>query len=1032
MDAPEEDQDIKLQRISSDLIEDFDRSLLPYLRKSDGSGGTTVRRRVRSRETGRLVSTVCMVHNPALGDFGSFELISELSFIFKLLDPFQELPQLLDPQLPKWLPVLAESFLEYLQTRRRSKPLSTRSDLLMPLSAGICRILYTFCKVRGEKVVVRFLNNETRYLDVLLSALEDSERKADPAAVEWTWEQRYVVLLWLSHLFLAPFDLATISSVDVDEEELPAIPGFLWPANLPAITVRILPLAIKYLASPGKERDAAKALLVRVAMRRDMQDLGVLDALVQWALASLRLQKDIASQTSYYHIGMLSFLAGILASSANTSDMDKYLFKIFEAAHAASSDSVGAITSSALARKTLIKVMRSITVLVLRNQQLDMAGTELVETTIGHLLERLADNDTPVRLAASKALSVITLKLDMEMASQVVEAVLESLSRNVLWTRNPTNPSAAPTRDLSAVDPLEWHGLMLTLSHLLYRRSPPAEKLSYIVQALLMGLSFEQRSSSGNTVGTNVRDASCFGIWAIARRYTTKELLAVTTKSISAARHHPAESSVLQILATELIVTASLDPAGNIRRGSSAALQELIGRHPDVAEKGIWVVQTVDYHAVALRARAIQQVALEATRLAAQYGEAMLAALLSWRGIGDVEPAARRVAAASFGVIAAELVVSSPDPVQQLSGTIEVVLQRLRLLQPRQVEERHGLLLAFAAVLDHLPALMNPAEGRKPPSGATMDGLIRQVMGSLEGILTDCKTKTHRRPELVAEAASRLVVSSFPLFQAAMLGPNGETESLPSVNILPGPVFVSSTTGTHRFSDIVSALDSVGESRRHRIRTLVPLISSNLSEWMKRSEHENIVATSQTGLVFLSVCEPDVREETIRRWAEAVRLVPTSRTGSVGGQFAALVTAYPTVSTLNLHQPEDSALICNAILERWAGDKDIDTRVSILQSLTQSAMLKQNAVEFLGLVEEGLDDYTTDARGDVGSHVRLQAIRATGSLWQTLHDEQQQPEDLQTLVSSSLFLRILRLAAEKLDRVRVEAQTTLALALGPE
>lgn len=54
MDAPEEDLDIKLQKIAGDLIADFDKSLRPFLRKQDGA----VRSRVRARETDRLVSTV--------------------------------------------------------------------------------------------------------------------------------------------------------------------------------------------------------------------------------------------------------------------------------------------------------------------------------------------------------------------------------------------------------------------------------------------------------------------------------------------------------------------------------------------------------------------------------------------------------------------------------------------------------------------------------------------------------------------------------------------------------------------------------------------------------------------------------------------------------------------------------------------------------------------------------------------------------------------------------------------------------------
>lgn len=72
MDAPEDDLDIKLQKISADLITDFDRSLLPYLRKADGAGGTVVRSRVRSSETARLVSTVRMTAaRLRLWDFGA-------------------------------------------------------------------------------------------------------------------------------------------------------------------------------------------------------------------------------------------------------------------------------------------------------------------------------------------------------------------------------------------------------------------------------------------------------------------------------------------------------------------------------------------------------------------------------------------------------------------------------------------------------------------------------------------------------------------------------------------------------------------------------------------------------------------------------------------------------------------------------------------------------------------------------------------------------------------------------------------------
>ncbi|KAM5358224.1 hypothetical protein ACJZ2D_015479 [Fusarium nematophilum] len=970
MDAPEADIDIKLQKISADLLSDFDSSLPHFLWKSDGHGST------------------------------------------RLLDPFQELPQLLDPYLPKWIPLLAEAYLKHLQTRHRGKTLSSRSKLLVSVEFAICKILYTFCKIRGEKVIVRFLNVESKYLELLLVAIEESEQaSADEDSLgKWSWEERYVVLLWLSHLLLAPFDLSTISSVDLQDVTAPDIPGMLWPENLPAITVRMIPLAIKYLGTPGKERDAAKALLVRMAIRRDMQQLGVLESLVNWSLDSLRPHKDRPSQTTYFYLGVLSFLAGVLRSSSDTSDMNPYLSSIFDAIHAVSigDDELSkTIVSFALARKMVLKVIRSVVVLILRQTPQDMANTELTETAIGHLLECVADNDTPVRFAASKSLSIITLKLNPDMASQVVEAVLDSLDRNVLWTKP---AGGKPVRDLSAVNNLEWHGLMLTLSHLLYRRSPPAEQLSDIVHALLLGLSFEQRSMSGGSIGANVRDAACFGIWALARRYATEELLAIPTQSVFAAKAHPPTSSILQVLGTELVVTASLDPAGNIRRGASAALQELIGRHPDTVEQGIWVVQTVDYHAVARRSRAVEDVAVNATRLSNQYGEAIIDALLGWRGIGDLDAPSRRVSGTAFGVLTFELSdPKSDDPLARFKTSVQLLTDRLETLQARQVEERHGLLLCFAAVLDKFPALVGTGTDDLNLS------LIHEILAATSTVLENLQSTAYRKPELLAEAASRLVVSTLPILHTAVLSINSQ-EALRPGNELLHPDNASA------YLNLVSVLDSsdsaggaVGARFISSLRSIVP-------SWLNRNEQETVEPAAAASLVLLMFSRPEEREKTLADWAQTVQNRPTSRAAAHGnGYFYALTIAQPLSKLLG-----DAA--SRAILERWAWDDEVETRVAILQSLTQSSVLQNNPETFLGLITEGLNDYTTNARGDVGSHVRVQALRAVRALWSNLQEEARHGEWLEASVRA-LFFSALRLSAEKLDRVRPEAQAAVTLVL---
>lgn len=905
----------------------------------------------------------------------------------------------------------------------------------MPLPTAVCKLIYTFCKIRGEKVIVRFLNVETKYLELLLSTLEEAERNQDSedASLQWTWEERYVVLLWLSHLMLAPFDLSTISSVYMEDVDIAGVLGFFWPSNVPGITTRILPLAAKYLACPGKERDAAKALLVRMAMRRDMQQLGVTNALMQWALFWLTPKNDGSVQSPYKYIGVLAFLAGIMAASAETSYMEKYSSTVFYAVNAVSSndDAMSSVVkSSALAKKMTIKVMRSIAVSKLRKEVQNMAGIELVEATIGHLLESLGDNDTPVRLAASKALSIITLKLPGDMAAQVVTAVLESLNRNVRWVEVQSDSSLPPSRDLSSVDPLEWHGLILTLSHLLYRRSPPPASLGTITQALLRGLSFEQRSASGGSIGSNVRDAACFGIWALARRYTTEELLQVPIEAaVDAAikatdldtNSRSINKSVLQVLATQLVVTASLDPAGNIRRGSSAALQELIGRHPNTVEEGIAIVQTVDYHAVALRSRAMREVALGATQLHSQYGQAVLEALLGWRGIGDANPVSRRLAGLAYGTVTAELARMAPDSFQVLLMAIETIVQCITLLKARQVEERHGLLLALAAVMDQLPEMVDKNRHADEQRLLFMTPIIHKSLSSLDSILSNVETTTFRRPELVIEAICRLFVSYFPIFEAAALGPS---VTKPSVS---GPDLLTAS-GTNTIPYVISQLEK-GPRFKHPLATKISdAFQRNLDVWLSRPELEITQAASDASVILLIfLAGPQERDHMVAGWAELIR--QRSRSKNLAGYLSALTKSYATVSDCDARDRAD--LICGSLLERWAQDQDVAVREWIVQSLMQSEVLPDNQEVLLRLILEGLEDYTTTARGDVGSHVRLQAIKATKHLWSLLTQSDYESAASRT-VAPSLLRPMLRLAAEKLDRVRVEAQSTLALALRSE
>ncbi|KAK3051874.1 hypothetical protein LTS18_012349, partial [Coniosporium uncinatum] len=325
---------------------------------------------------------------------------------------------------------------------------------------------------------------------------------------------------------LTPFDLTSVSSQKPARKPSLDISSIM-PPGIPGAVLRAVPLTIVCLRAATRERDAAARLLARISLRPDMRKIGFLDSTTTWALKYFNTaMKD--SPDIHEGLGMLTFLNRLVAS-ASLGEVEYLLPSIYAACQnisgQASSHFLGA---SAVGRKFIVKIFRNILSLCLKSKSSARVFdvTAALEEVIGLLLEYLSDSDTPVRYAASKALSLITLKLDPGLAAEVVEAILGSLSEDVLWHDS--------SRDTSAVNALRWHGLILTLSHLLFRRAPGIQQLPDILNALIVALTFEQRSATGSSQGTNVRDAACFGIWSLSRRYTTTELLQVQVGSIRA------------------------------------------------------------------------------------------------------------------------------------------------------------------------------------------------------------------------------------------------------------------------------------------------------------------------------------------------------------------------------------------------------------------------------------------------------------------------------------------------------------------
>lgn len=585
-----------------------------------------------------------------------------------------------------------------------------------PLPRAICRILYILCKIRGEKVIVQLLNNEAKYMESMLSALEswgrsdDAQDETNTARIGMTWEERFIMLLWLSHYMLAPFDLVTMASDSAGLISHAPSMSVSFLENTPPVAQRLIRLCFHYIAFASKERETASALLARLALRSDMRRLGLQRTLISWALLSLDGTHNGSAPTAIYVLlGTLAFLAKFV-ESADNGVLKSLLMPIYRSVQRARyehSPLLAQMTSSPIARKVVIKIERTLAVAGIKMDFADSGSDygleeDALNEIVDHLLTALEDRDTSVRIAASKALSVIAMRLDIDMVVQIVEVILEKLNEDTLFEDLRNNQSMTVSElttqgsgqnpdsfelSLDNVNAVKWHGLVLTLSQLIFRGSMPAPLTYEALRKLNLALSFEQRASSGAAIGTNVRDAACFGLWSLARRYSTEQLSGYNS-------YDWAGGSIFQALANQLVVAATLDPAGNIRRGASAALQELIGRHPNTITDGIRLVGIVDYNAVALRSRAITGVATTTAQINRTYWDSILDGLLGWRGIASPDAPSRRNAAMVIGSM-----TLSSDPNYAKPETVERVRKSLRKTALSNVRKRHGLLFAMAEII---------------------------------------------------------------------------------------------------------------------------------------------------------------------------------------------------------------------------------------------------------------------------------------------------------------------------------------------
>ncbi|KAL6719073.1 hypothetical protein ACLMJK_003308 [Lecanora helva] len=643
-----------------------------------------------------------------------------------------------------------------------------------------------------------------------------------------------------------------------------------------------------------------------------------------------------------------------------------------------------------------------------------------LEEALDYLFSSLEDKETSIRIAASKALSEVVRHLPSYQFAAVSSQLYSELEESPAWTEprmgqqdecgDAFGGSTEGRKLLSdgepnftLANPRKWHGIMLTLSQLILRTAIPEDSLLISVKNLLLALNFEQRSSLGASCGTDVRDAACLGFWSFARRYPTINF------PLDALKDGPEGKGVYQCLANSLVVTATLDPSGNNRRGASAALQEMVGRHPSMIEQGIRVIQIVDYHAVALRSAAMQEVAVTVSKIHECYWDALLAGLLGWRGVGSPDAETRRRAAHAIG----RLIIYRRHSVLSVDA-FRNVLRKLIEVTPDRYEAEHGFFLALAGIIlaiHHITRERRKYQALPDDTDAGISSIVNFTKPSLIMAMTGrvLSVEGKRRPP---NAVKYILEGRCRLLSAILIVLSDEDETEVFQNII-----FPSNPGKRVFNEIVkNALRQQDDGVVQAALGAAVNLYAFLNDIGKEAMVSDIIEETES----LSPGSDGIAVGMVRALGAIYRYIKQSE-----GHISHLENfrAWQWLDFPLPWVPWNPTAVAEVLIETLAGLLEhkwsIEIRCAALSSLTQDVLRYKGCTNDIFLsIFKCLDDYTINVKGDVGSLVRIQAIEAASLiLKRKLLDHKQ---------TRQIMARVGGLAVEKLDKVRWKAWICLS------
>jgi hypothetical protein len=510
-----------------------------------------------------------------------------------IFDKYLECPSLLDSVLEALTKRLAETAQNDLRTDQQDNYRTMR----YALSA-----LYALAKVRGRKIIQRFLPHAVDDVEPIWKALQQVLRwqavKSDevaPSKGPPIWESIYMLWNWMGVLSLVPFDCDILADK--------------------SLVQALMNSGKTSLQEAGPIRDAAATCLASWMSRPDLEAVEIPDfvrwstdvieaysrqrsnvnlfrtlGVLQTCCAALKLSSVSRKRLLFHFQALWDPLLDLSQTIRDDFSLQKLLIKWWSRMSCAHLPPRVATWRYQRGKRSLLNNVRPIasahdsTLLTssLAHDEIEKYSIFLVpdevEDALGRILEGLGHLSTIVRWSAAKGVGRVTERLPELCGEDVLDAVLEFF-------------------DDEENDRL-WHGGCLALAELARRGLLLPARLGEVIPQVIRAIQFDLQSNH-SSVGAHVRDAGCYTYWAFARAYSPEVM-----------------KPYLSSLSKAIVLTSLFDREVNCRRAASAAFQEAVGRQGAANfPNGIAILTVADYFSLGNRRHAYTSLAFQIAKM---------------------------------------------------------------------------------------------------------------------------------------------------------------------------------------------------------------------------------------------------------------------------------------------------------------------------------------------------------------------------------------------------------------------------------